>query len=410
MKYDLRPFRALLIQSFFLIYFYVGLLAGCTINPIDSRSDQALSATSVKTDGMRDRSDYLQIIQENGGIYRDRNLTEYINAVGERLARVTQHPRLQAHFTLIDNSTPSAAVLPGGYILLTRGLLASLSRESELVYLLGHEFGHLNAGHILSAPAGTTVNISDKGYSLEQEIEADHLAIDYMVRADYAPLAALLPLDVSLQRLNLKMTSDSSAWLLSCFQISVKRLLENQQYINENYPLVVGGDQGNDDFILAFESLQGAENGYITYNQGRQMEHEGQIAEAISAYHQALLEAPNEPVILMGLGMAYLRNEDLIPARRYLLKAINLQGDYYQSHLALGYVYQQKQQYEKALVQFEAGYKLFPTQEGQYLLAETREALGDKEGARKLYKAVIQTDALGKLGRNAAERLKALEE
>ena len=131
--------------------------------------------------------------------------------------------------------------------------------------------------------------------------------------------------------------------------------------------------------------------------------------EAIETYHQALMSAPDEALILAGLGLAYLRNEDSVPARRYLIKAINLQGDYSQSRLGLGYIHLQKWQYAQAISQLEKSLRLLPTVEAAFLLGEAQQRVGQKVKARDLYLIVASADRDGKLGRLAGTRLQQLK-
>ena len=54
---------------------------------------------------------------------------------------------LFTHFTLLDSPQVNAFVIPGGYIYITRGMLAYLKSEAELAGVLGHELGHITAKH-----------------------------------------------------------------------------------------------------------------------------------------------------------------------------------------------------------------------------------------------------------------------
>lgn len=434
MKPYLRHLWHLSLNTFAVLL--LGLLAGCALNP-PGRGSELTRHMTVKEEAALGRSAYLQAIQKNGGIYQDSELGAYVSAVGQRLVLHSQRPELKFRFVVINNSAPNALALPGGYVAITRGLLTALSNESELATVLGHEIGHVTAQHILqgierealtgtvvdslgksadsadysqlASPAGGVVaKLIDKRYSLEQESESDRLSIDTMVRAGYDPIGA-----VQVQEFfyNESEKAANKQWQNGFFRkhpFSTERRSDNRRYIDERYPLVTGEGQDTIEFDRAIRSLTLTRQGYSTYDMARTLEQKGHLAEAINLYHYALLEAPDESLIMSRLGLAYLRSEDLVPARRYLIKAVNRQDDYYQSHLALGYVYQQKQQHVKALEQLEAGFKLLPTPEGGYMLAEARENIGDFEGAVRLYKAVVKIDPKANLGRNAADRLRML--
>ncbi|MCD6581826.1 MAG: tetratricopeptide repeat protein [Desulfuromusa sp.] len=147
---------------------------------------------------------------------------------------------------------------------------------------------------------------------------------------------------------------------------------------------------------------------YMLYEQARTAESQGKLNIAIETYHKAMQQAPENGLLLTGLGMAYLRNEDIVPARRYLLKAVRFDPDYYKSRLGLGYIYLQNRQLPKAITQLEASLQLLPTTQGTFLLGEAEEAQGNLPRARELYQAVVQSDKNGKLGKTATTRLRSL--
>ena len=144
------------------------------------------------------------------------------------------------------------------------------------------------------------------------------------------------------------------------------------------------------------------------YEQARAAESQGELNIAIETYHKAMQQAPENGLLLTGLGMAYLRNEDIVPARRYLLKAVRFDPDYYKSRLGLGYIYLQNRQLPQAITQLETSLQLLPTIQGTFLLGEAEEAQGNLPRARELYQVVVQTDKNGKLGKTATTRLRSL--
>ena len=147
---------------------------------------------------------------------------------------------------------------------------------------------------------------------------------------------------------------------------------------------------------------------YTLYEQARTAESQGELNIAIETYHKAMQQAPENGLLLTGLGMAYLRNEDIVPARRYLLKAVRFDPDYYKSRLGLGYIYLQNRQLPKAITQLEKSLQLLPTIQGTFLLGEAEEEQGNLPRARELYQVVVQTDKNGKLGKTATTRLRSL--
>ena len=63
------------------------------------------------------------------------------------MAPLTHRPKLEYHFAVLDTPVVNAFAAPGGYIYVTRGILAMMNSESELATVIGHELGHVNARH-----------------------------------------------------------------------------------------------------------------------------------------------------------------------------------------------------------------------------------------------------------------------
>jgi predicted Zn-dependent protease len=156
-----------------------------------------------------------QILREFGGEMTG-PLADYVRSVGREVAAVAA-PNAQPgdwSITLLDSPIPNAMATPGGYLYITRGLLALMNDEAELASVLGHEAGHVAAQHSaksqrratlagIGAIAATVLTGSDvvaQGaqilgagvlgqYSQKQEYEADTLGLQYMTRTGYDPHA-----------------------------------------------------------------------------------------------------------------------------------------------------------------------------------------------------------------------------
>ena len=152
-------------------------------------------------------------IRREMGVYDDPALQRYVNDIGQQLARRSHRPNLPWTFTIVDSPAINAFALPGGYVYVTRGILAYLDDESELAGVLGHEIGHVTARHaaqaytrqaqanlgltILSIFVPSTRPFADLGATglgvlflrngREAEIEADRLGVEYGSGAGYDP-------------------------------------------------------------------------------------------------------------------------------------------------------------------------------------------------------------------------------
>ncbi len=150
-----------------------------------------------------------------GGEYANVALTRYVNLVGKTVAEVSDRPELTYHFAILDSAEQNAFAAPGGYILVTRGLLATLKNEAELAGVLAHEVAHVTHKHMLETIRRSSLlaNVSDftfsamkknpelfsnvirevtdklfeKGLDKDLEYEADAIGITYAYRAGYNP-------------------------------------------------------------------------------------------------------------------------------------------------------------------------------------------------------------------------------
>ncbi|MBW6509550.1 MAG: hypothetical protein K0A94_08415, partial [Desulfuromonadales bacterium] len=154
-------------------------------------------------------------------------------------------------------------------------------------------------------------------------------------------------------------------------------------------------------------SLHQSALAYQLYDQARYAEAAAEQTKALQLYHQAIRQQP-QSLLLTALGMAYLRGEDLIPARRYLRQAVAADTDYYQSRLGLGYIHLRRAEWPDAVAEIEASLALLPTLQGVFLLAEAEEGRGNGDRARNLYRHLLEVDSRSALGRAAAERLRQL--
>ena len=161
-------------------------------------------------------AEYDKAISAQYGIYEDEQLTAYVNRVGQRLAAQSEWTTLPWTFRVLDSSAVNAFAVPGGYIYVTRGLLAHMNSEAELAGVLGHEIGHVTGRHaaeqqrratfanlglllgsvvspefatygLQTGLAQTAVGLTLLKYSRSQELESDENGIGYAVAAGYDP-------------------------------------------------------------------------------------------------------------------------------------------------------------------------------------------------------------------------------
>jgi predicted Zn-dependent protease len=203
----------------------LGALVLVACQPADSRRAGLTPETSAVRSASEQREgdqNHAKIVAKFGGVYQNARVTGYVNEIGQRIARVSEQPTARWTFTVLDSPTVNAFAIPGGYVYVTRGLVALAGDEAQLAGVIGHEIGHVAAGHsalrrqrsntaglgLLAGAIGLAVlgvnpqiagGLMDIGqtaaggylaqYSRGDELDADNLGIRYLARAGYDPYA-----------------------------------------------------------------------------------------------------------------------------------------------------------------------------------------------------------------------------
>ena len=188
------------------------LCIGCAINPVTGEDE--LMLFPEQQDIAIGRKYAPEVEKQMGGRIANEGLQNYVDSVGQRIARVCHKPHLEYHFVALEDKSVNALALPGGYLFVTKGMLKELTSEAQLAAILAHEIVHIVARDssaamsreigislLLSAvasgktPEGALVaadltrQILGLRYSREDEQMADEAGLDYMVRAGYSPYA-----------------------------------------------------------------------------------------------------------------------------------------------------------------------------------------------------------------------------
>ena len=82
------------------------------------------------------------------GLYESPAMVKYVNLVGRSVSQFAGRQDLGYHFGILDTEIVNAFATPGGYIFVTRGLLANLNTEAELAGVLAHEVVHASERHL----------------------------------------------------------------------------------------------------------------------------------------------------------------------------------------------------------------------------------------------------------------------
>lgn len=189
------------------------LLAACAVNPVTGDRQFVLFTEGQEIEMGREAD--ADIVAQLGE-YEDEELQAWVTSVSEPMAAGSERPDLPWTFRVLDDPTVNAFAVPGGFIYVTRGIMAHLTTDAELAAILGHEIGHVTARHgvtrmsraqlaqlglglgMVLAPelrpfgeaAGLGLQLLFLRNSREHERQADDLGLEYMSGEDYDPRAA----------------------------------------------------------------------------------------------------------------------------------------------------------------------------------------------------------------------------
>jgi len=208
-------------DSVLLMALAAALLAGCATvtNPVTGQRE--LTVMDERSEIAEGRKAHEEVLQDYG-VYASPRLQAYVNELGQRLAKQSHRKNLEWHFTVLDSPEINAFALPGGYVYVTRGLMAYMESEADLAGVIGHEIGHVTARHgaqratrqqtaglgVLAATVlGAVLEVKGvsgatdiastlsqgvaagyiASYSRDQETQADKLGAEYLARNNYDP-------------------------------------------------------------------------------------------------------------------------------------------------------------------------------------------------------------------------------
>ncbi|MGE0884411.1 MAG: M48 family metallopeptidase [Blastocatellales bacterium] len=92
-------------------------------------------------------ADVHQEILKQFRLSEDRRLNEYVNNLGQKLARSSERPKIPWRFYVVDDKSINAFATLGGRVYVHTGLIAATSNEAQLASVIGHEIGHIVGRH-----------------------------------------------------------------------------------------------------------------------------------------------------------------------------------------------------------------------------------------------------------------------
>jgi predicted Zn-dependent protease len=195
------------------------LLQGCLVTGLESVSPEpSLASSFVRPDDPQEelgQREHPLVLAKYGGEYINEKAEEALALIVGKLVSVSDDPSRIYKVTILDTPKVNAFALPGGYLYITRGLLALANDSSEIAAVIAHEMSHVAANHAILrqeklssvkvgeevvndvlgdsvaarvALAANQIKLAD--FSREQELQADAIGIRMIGRAGFDPYAA----------------------------------------------------------------------------------------------------------------------------------------------------------------------------------------------------------------------------
>lgn len=193
-------------------------LASC-VNPSgEFEGDETLKSSWVRPDDPQEQigaKEHPAVVDKYGGVYENVQAERLVAVIVGKLVAQSEDPSRIYKITLLNSPKVNAFALPGGFLYVTRGLMALANDSSELAAVIAHEMAHVSSNHAIvrqeklnsaalgkqvvaevleDSPAGQIAIAANQirltQFSQEQELQADTIGIRMAGRAGYDPFAA----------------------------------------------------------------------------------------------------------------------------------------------------------------------------------------------------------------------------
>lgn len=439
-------------------------LGSCCSDPIDGSSYFCLGDMSLDEE-VSLGSGYAPIIDaQYDGVYADPQAAQYLGGLIKEMASHSVYSgQLEWNFTILNTSIPNAFAVPGGYVYITRGLLAAMETEGQFISVMGHELGHVEHRHshramgrqalggvlvgvlgsaenaILETDTGILASVGEAGaglvllsYNRGQETQSDGRGIFFAAEMGYDPMEAVKTFEY-FQKLEDEAGGGNSIEFLRTHPLNATRIDDIKEQIHTMYPELAGRPQSsfrpyntnNTQFQQVVARFKSAQPVYDRFdgadqalNQALEADDKAAINQAIQTIEGCANDIPSEPLFPAAAGMGYLGLDQFAKAKSSLQRAVQLDDQYlpdrklWKPRYFLGVTLNQQGDHNGARDALKSATDAFPFHPAPfYELGIAYEKLGRDSEAVAAYQKVIELegDPNGALTQKAKTRLDSLK-
>ena len=410
------------------------LHAACVTDPVSGRREYSLTRWSPERERAVGVAESPGLEVELDGVLADEEAQRIVQGlVDEIVALSPRRDELDFQVTVAASSEPNALALPGGFVYVTRGMLAEIESEGELVGILGHEVGHVEhrhsmtggskgaliglpaipfewlgevlpiggnvvgfAGGVLRAPS-KLVNLK---YSREHELQADRRGAYYACELGYDPRELMHVFD--------RGYNSARSSILGTHPTDDERRERYARLLRERYPDVLEQPPGafrgtRPEVAELLHRLRRDASAYEHWEDARALlaeNEEGDLELAWTSLALALHELPDEPLFWILSGELSLEGEDLRGARLSFLRAERLYrqalGDrgHWKPPFYLGVLDLGAERFERARTRLALAARRYPENAAlSYYLGLACEGAGDARAARAAYRTALDRES-----------------
>ncbi len=372
-------------------------------------------------------------IEEFDGLYPDGEAKDYVRGVGFSLAKKAER-KLPYEFYLVNSSQVNAFALPGGPVMITRGLFLRLNSESELANVLAHELGHINARHharflekqfglslllnigallVGNKPYGEALiqfgqigaSLLSLKFSRDQEREADRYGLIYAYRAGYDPMGMIKVFELFK---SMEKGGRPPEWL-STHPLPETRIQEARKIIESLKP-EGGFISDTQDFQRIKSKLLNTKDSFEEFERGKKAFANKDQRQALLHFQRAIEMYPQNYMARAYTAYILANRGDLAQAEDQSSLALQTMPHVFLTNYIHGYVKFLRRDYRGSLNYLQRANQLIPDHAStHYYLGRDYEALGQVSKAIEHYKAALElSQGKAPWAEDARERLRRM--